>query len=409
MGVGAAACEPGTLSLIRQIYPERRSGPRARRLDGGLGHLARARARARRRARRWARAGGGSSGSTSRFGDLASLPRPSTLPESADPEGRSLDVPGLVAGAAAVIAVTFAVIEGENGGFGTWWIVAAVRRRGRRSPPRSSWSSARVPIRCCGSSSSATRPSRRERRRVRDSFGLFAVFFFTALYLQMVTNFSGWKIALEFAWRWRWRWSSPARSRAAGRRGRAAGADGGRLPARRARAASSSTGCSPRRRPSPALVGPLAVVGFGLGLALVAVTAAVLAIVPAERSGMAASTVNTSRELGGVLAVAILGAVVNAQLTTGLSEKLVKLGRSAAVSADRRPRRDHRREHEPFGLRDCEGAHDARRQGAPRRGGAAGHGVHLALRIAGGIVLAAAVVAALAARHRVARVGELEL
>src|SRR5204862_4872723 len=30
------------------------------------------------------------------------------------------------------------------------------------------------------------------------SFGLFAVFFFSALYLQVVANFSGWRIALEF-------------------------------------------------------------------------------------------------------------------------------------------------------------------------------------------------------------------
>ena len=53
MGVGAAFCEPGTLSLIRQIYPgPARARPRARRLDGRLGDLARARARARRRARR---------------------------------------------------------------------------------------------------------------------------------------------------------------------------------------------------------------------------------------------------------------------------------------------------------------------------------------------------------------------
>jgi hypothetical protein len=39
----------------------------------------------------------------------------------------------------------------------------------------------------------------------------------------------------------------------------------------------------------------------------------------------------------------------------------------------------------------------------------AGHGVHLALQIAAGIVLAAGVVAAVAARHRVSRVGEVEL
>jgi hypothetical protein len=39
----------------------------------------------------------------------------------------------------------------------------------------------------------------------------------------------------------------------------------------------------------------------------------------------------------------------------------------------------------------------------------AGHGVHLALQIAGGIVLAAGVVAAFAARHRVGHVEEGEL
>ena len=74
------------------------------------------------------------------------------------------------------------------------------------------------------------------------------------------------------------------------------------------------------------LAAALAGVGFGLALALVAVTAAVHGIVPQERSGMAASTLNTSRELGGVLAVAILGAVVNAQLVGDLSRKLSALG-----------------------------------------------------------------------------------
>jgi DHA2 family methylenomycin A resistance protein-like MFS transporter len=74
------------------------------------------------------------------------------------------------------------------------------------------------------------------------------------------------------------------------------------------------------------LAAALAVVGLGLGFALVAVTAAVLTIVPAERSGMAASTLNTSRQLGGVLAVAILGAVVNARLVSDLTTKLAAIG-----------------------------------------------------------------------------------
>src|SRR5262249_57600796 len=44
------------------------------------------------------------------------------------------------------------------------------------------------------------------------------------------------------------------------------------------------------------------------------------------RWGMGASTLNTSRELGGVLAVAILGAVVNGRLIAELNHKLDVLG-----------------------------------------------------------------------------------
>src|SRR5439155_285277 len=152
------------------------------------------------------------------------------VPESSDPEGRELDAPGLVAGAVALTAVTFAVIEGENGGYGRWWIALlfAIAALG---------AAAFVAI----------------ERRVRDPVLRLAFF---------------------------------------------------RIP--------TFTGAT--------------VVGFGLGLALVAVSAAVLAVVPPERSGMAASTLNTSRELGGVLAVAILGAVVNGRLLTELTRKLNELG-----------------------------------------------------------------------------------
>ena len=55
-------------------------------------------------------------------------------------------------------------------------------------------------------------------------------------------------------------------------------------------------------------------------------TSGVLSAVPAARSGMAASTLNTSRQLGGVLAVAILGAIVNGRLVSELTAKLVALG-----------------------------------------------------------------------------------
>jgi hypothetical protein len=41
---------------------------------------------------------------------------------------------------------------------------------------------------------------------------------------------------------------------------------------------------------------------------------------------MAASTINTSRELGAVTGVAILGSIVNGQLTVNLTRRLIEIG-----------------------------------------------------------------------------------
>jgi hypothetical protein len=57
----------------------------------------------------------------------------------------------------------------------------------------------------------------------------------------------------------------------------------------------------------------------------VPVTATVLNAVPADRSGMAASATNTSREIGAVTGVAILGALVFSQLNSSLTTHLEQL------------------------------------------------------------------------------------
>ena len=59
---------------------------------------------------------------------------------------------------------------------------------------------------------------------------------------------------------------------------------------------------------------------------MVPVTSIPLTVVPSERSGMAASAINTSREVGAVFGVAILGAIVNAQLTGQLASRLKAIG-----------------------------------------------------------------------------------
>jgi hypothetical protein len=66
--------------------------------------------------------------------------------------------------------------------------------------------------------------------------------------------------------------------------------------------------------------------GVGVGMAMVPVTSAALGSVPAKHSGMAASTTNTFRELGAVVGVAVLGSIVNGQLTVNLVQRLTAIG-----------------------------------------------------------------------------------
>jgi DHA2 family methylenomycin A resistance protein-like MFS transporter len=74
------------------------------------------------------------------------------------------------------------------------------------------------------------------------------------------------------------------------------------------------------------LVVLLALCGVGIGLTTAPVVAASLDAVSDERSGLAAATVNVARELGGVVAVAGLGAVVVARLGADLLGRLLGLG-----------------------------------------------------------------------------------
>jgi len=410
MGVGAAGSEPGTLSVLRHVYPERKSRARALGVWAAVSGLALALGPV---------LGGvlveGAGGWRSIFwfslglGVLCFAAAAVTLTESKDPEGRKLDVPGLATGAAAILAATFAVIEGENKGYGTWWIVllfalaavlvvAFVEIERRVQDPvlkleflrNSTFTSANVVA-------------------FATNLAVFSVFFFTALYLQLIANFSGYQIALVF--------TSLAVAMIIG------GPIAGRWTARVGPKVPMVFGCvlagvglllvdhqlTPFTSVA-ALAWPLAIAGLGFGIALVTMTQSVLTLVPPRESGMAASTVNTSREIGGVFGVAVLGAVVNAQLTTGLSEKLVNLHiplvyRQVVIqfvttggnitSAENSP---GVKGHTKLIARVLVAAEDS-----------AGHGVHLALEIAGGVVLAAAAVAAFAARHRVEHVEEGEL
>jgi hypothetical protein len=70
----------------------------------------------------------------------------------------------------------------------------------------------------------------------------------------------------------------------------------------------------------------LTLCGLGIGLTTAPVVTASLDAVARSRSGLAAATVNVARELGGVVAVAGLGALVVARLSGDLTARLLDLG-----------------------------------------------------------------------------------
>ena len=79
------------------------------------------------------------------------------------------------------------------------------------------------------------------------------------------------------------------------------------------------------------LVLPLVIAGFGMSFTMSAVTTAVVESVPAQRSGLASGAINAARQIGSVIEVALLGALVGNGLSIpGLRIALV-LGAAALL------------------------------------------------------------------------------
>jgi len=404
MGLGAAASEPGTLSMLRHLYTEERARNRAIGVWAAVSGLALALGPLiggtlvgiwNWRAIFWFNLA---------FGLAALAVALVVLPESADPEAHRVDTAGTLLGAGALAAFVFAVISGESTGFGSAEVIALF----------------------CVSAAGATAFAWREHRAAHplldlryftmpgfavpvvvafcSYFATFAVFFFTALYLDEVTGYSGYRIALAFLP------MATLMILASLLAARLTNAVGPRLPI--------VAGCltfgagllltSITLSPDPSylpLAGALALTGIGVGATVVPITSSVLTAVPPEHSGMAASATNTSREIGAVTGVAVLGALVNAQLRSDLAGRLHQLGipvsfQSVVINAL-----------ETGGVPSS--GHTAGAGGSAAAGQgklvqeviqAAYHafqtGLHAALYLSAGLVIAAALLAAVTLRHQ---------
>ena len=323
MGIGAAASEPGTLSVIRHLFPDRKS--RARAIGG------------------WAAVAGMSLALGPVIGGLLAAAGDwravfwfnlafgvvllalvvAAIPESRDPQPGRLDYAGLVLGAVALGGLIFAGMVGEHYGYGAPWVVLLFAVGGI----------AAVALVLVEKRVASPVVNRRMlgQRPVTDAlfgafalyFGVFSIFFFTALYLDLVEGYSGLRMAGLF--------SAMAALIVVGSlaSGWWVGRGGPRAPlvvgAMIAAAGIVLTRVFLTATPGFAsLAMSLAVAGLGFGLAVVPVTAAVLTHVPATHSGMAAGATNTARQLGAVVGVTVLGALVSATMTRTLGADLGK-------------------------------------------------------------------------------------
>jgi EmrB/QacA subfamily drug resistance transporter len=324
MGLGAAASEPGTLSILRHVYTDDRSRARAVGVWAAVSGLALAMGPV---------IGGALVGLWSWraifwfnlvFGLAALIVAAIVVPESSDHRQLRVDTLGTLLGAGALATLVFAVIDAETSSFtrplvlgllcAAFVLAVAFVLWERRTPSplldvklfRSVWFTVPNAVAFC------------------TYFATFAIFFFTALYLDEVVMASGYRIALVFAPMTvlmivssvlAGYWTSQVGPRWLIVSGCAAFAAGLLL-------------ANPLITPHPnyLLLGlALALAGIGIGITVVPVTATALNAVVPERSGMAASATNTSREIGAVTGVAILGALVFSQLNSSLTAHLEAL------------------------------------------------------------------------------------
>jgi EmrB/QacA subfamily drug resistance transporter len=332
MGLGAAASEPGTLSVIRHIYTDTKERTWAIGIWAAVSGLALALGPV---------IGGAIVGAWSWrgifwfnlvFGLIALVAAAITVPESSDPTAARVDTLGTIFGAGALACLMFAIIDSETSGFGATEVIGLLGGAVVLAVAFVAWER-RVEHPLLD-----LRFFRIARFAVPNIVAFctylatFAIFFFTALYLVEVPSDSGYQVALVFAP------MTVLMIIGSLFAGYWTGRVGPRWPI--------TTGCatfaaglliaSPFITQHPnyvALSLALALAGVGIGITVVPVTSAVLDAVPPERSGMAASAANTSREIGAVAGASILGALVFSTLNGRLTAQIDALSIPASQKA----------------------------------------------------------------------------
>jgi EmrB/QacA subfamily drug resistance transporter len=322
-GLGAALLLPGTLSIITVTFPPHERA-RAIGLWAGMSGLALA----------LGPTVGGLMverlGWESVFflnvpiGIVAFLVATRTVRESVSEQQRRLDLPGLALGTSALFLVTYALIEANEMGWtdplilsslvGFVVLLVAFLVWEMRSPnammPLSLF---RIPAFSAGNAVAFS-----------VSLGMFATFFFLSLYMQTIRGYTAFEAGVRFL---------PMTVMiivTAPNAGKYASKHGSRIPMTYGLLLASGGLFALSRlsvdTPYLLMLPVFVIMGHGIGATMAPMTAAVMNAVGHDRAGLGSAMTNTSREVGGVFGIALLGTILTTRLHAALEPALGRIG-----------------------------------------------------------------------------------
>jgi EmrB/QacA subfamily drug resistance transporter len=325
-GIGAALLMPGTLSILTVTFPAQERA-RAIGLWAGVSGLALAL--------------GPTVGGlmVERFGwqsvfflnvpigVVAFLTATRTVRESVSEVARQLDIPGVLLGTGTLFSATYGLIEANQLGWGDPVIVSSFVLFGLLGAGFLAWEmrnpNAMLPLRFfripAFSAGNAVAFS--------ISLGMFATFFFLSLYMQLplLHGYTAFQAGLRFLP------LTLAIIVTAPNAGRFAQKHGSRAPMTYGLLLAGGglllLGTWLKAdTPYWMLVPVFVLMGHGMGATMAPMTAAVMNSVGPQRAGLGSAMTNTSREVGGVFGIALLGTILTTKLRGSLGPALAGLG-----------------------------------------------------------------------------------
>jgi EmrB/QacA subfamily drug resistance transporter len=262
-----------------------------------------------------------------------------TVRESRSEQARHLDLPGLALGTAGLFFLTYGLIEANQLGWGDPVIVGSLiaaalllagflaweRRSPRAMMPLGYF---RIPAFSAGNAVAFS-----------VSLGMFSIFLFVTLYMQAIRGYDAFEAGLRFLpMTLMIIVTAPNAGRIAQRIGARAPATYGLLVVSGGLIGMTFVGPD---TPFWLIAVFFVMMGHGIGSTMAPMTAAVMGAVGPQRAGLGSSMTNTSREVGGVLGIALLGTVLFGRLGEVLAPRLTGLGLGPAQATALAERASH--------------------------------------------------------------------